>query len=1082
MTQVSTFSNRFSLAQRGVGSGGSGVVVAVNTNFEGEFGTLWAQTVDGITNSGPVQTNTPTVDTSYVEWVFDQAFICDALLAAGGDNNTYGVWKIHGSNDGVTYDYLADLTWTNTASGSPAAVFANQNVITNGCLMTFTNTVAYNRYKIVYHSSFGAAGRYCYEMLFRCNQNQFNGGVRTSLITGTTNITESHGITGLSKFFDNSFRPYNGSEGENLYTTIVNGSYFRFQFTGESVVMRDVIIMLGMNTDVTNFGTWKWQRSPDGSTWTDEGPPFLFNFDGINHDTNMVLPSPGGSTPAEYWQLICTDASTKNHNLFMYEWLFNLDDKPPKVNASAGYLLATSPKRITPTKPNSVIVANIVLRGSTARTVSSITSTSSLTWTKLYGNTFAGNSTGGSQEVWYAILPTPGNEDLTITLSGAVDQMAVALTAVNDVFDISAPFDSNGSLPAHATGGSGTLPQVAFSTDADFTLVLGLYARDSDNILTNDTSTGWADAGNISGGSGFDKATAWNQSKVFTSSQSGTTTQMSSTATGWEMVAIALAGSSGITPVDGTASGVTVTATASIHYGDITAPGDTVTATASVHPGEAGEAVAVDGTRILEFAASISDVSVYSNADYNSVYSLGDRSANGLIKSDTFNYPGHVFAEPSQSYDGNYSFPSGSGFVYDGGTFATWSHWIDFGKFGVDIRAFRFVGTDVVALTDFFAFVGGIAPGVYLAESYAQEFDEFLPRQDDSPRDDRGKRFYEYITTPRYPIPWPHYEFVYLNSGSSAGGRFSNETEFKIAHSSLDGGDRRPGHATPQKTVTASLSSGWTSEVGSAYDTFALSPFDGVNYKGNDGSGYASSVWRGGDGGGFTPMSTAGQYMQFVFPRKVYMNYVLFQIDIGFAEVYSGGNPTKYGKWHWEISTNGGTTWFQVGDTWWFRDDCSYMAAPQIGYNPNDAIGGGGPGHSIVDSNGTFNFPRNDSTGVPVAGCTHWRMVLESGPAFAQSVYQIMFDLQDPGDTSLPLTAAFTDDTDGLLPVLTMVAGNPRRVAFTDGDSDVLTGTLTIIPNLHLTANFSDGDSDVLEAYGSFYPSTVVQTIINSKG
>jgi hypothetical protein len=115
----------------------------------------------------------------------------------------------------------------------------------------------------------------------------------------------------------------------------------------------------------------------------------------------------------------------------------------------------------------------------------------------------------------------------------------------------------------------------------------------------------------------------------------------------------------------------------------------------------------------------------------------------------------------------------------------------------------------------------------------------------------------------------------------------------------------------------------------------------------------------------------------------------------------------------------------------------------------------------------------------------YWRMVLVEGPAFGDNgIFQLQFNLIDPDNQSPLLETAFTDDVDGVLPVVTIGApGNPFQSSpFTDGDTDVMTTTVTIIPNLSLSVAFADGDNDVMNTWGSFYPSRISQTMVVVKG
>jgi hypothetical protein len=258
------------------------------------------------------------------------------------------------------------------------------------------------------------------------------------------------------------------------------------------------------------------------------------------------------------------------------------------------------------------------------------------------------------------------------------------------------------------------------------------------------------------------------------------------------------------------------------------------------------------------------------------------------------------------------------------------------------------------------------------------------------------------------------------------------------------------------------MSSHWQYDAGVNKVSPQEGLFDGMWYHESDklnhrlvGLGAASAL--------ATPVTTVGAWFQFVFPRPVTPKHLQFINWNNQTEVYdSGGLPTIYGQWHWEFSENSGGSWTPVGDTWFFREDCDYMIAPET---PGDdfALGAvGAEGH----------------------GATHWRMVLDAGPAMGGGVLftQLQFNLDDVTGQAPPYTIAFTDDADGALPVVTIgPPGSPYVVKFTDGNEDGLT-TLTFenIPNPVLTIAFTD--EGVFDTWSDLYPSIVVQTVVIATG
>jgi hypothetical protein len=134
--------------------------------------------------------------------------------------------------------------------------------------------------------------------------------------------------------------------------------------------------------------------------------------------------------------------------------------------------------------------------------------------------------------------------------------------------------------------------------------------------------------------------------------------------------------------------------------------------------------------------------------------------------------------------------------------------------------------------------------------------------------------------------------------------------------------------------------------------------------------------------------------------------------------------------------------------------------------------------YMIAPQSGGFFLP-----GMPTDGAPHWRMVLDSGPAFGgRSLVQIQFDLFDTSGLAPPLVIAFSDDTDGVPATVTIgPPGDPYVVKFSDGSDDGF-GTLTPTntPNPLLTVAFTDEGQ--FDTWSDLYPSVVVQTVVVSTG
>jgi hypothetical protein len=514
------------------------------------------------------------------------------------------------------------------------------------------------------------------------------------------------------------------------------------------------------------------------------------------------------------------------------------------------------------------------------------------------------------------------------------------------------------------------------------------------------------------------------------------------------------------TTADGPADGTTITVTSSVSTSGtatevVFADGDTITVDTSVSLEGTVSTVAIDGGKIFEFNTFVAEPLVYTSIDYDSIYSRGDRYASGLIETGQYGW-NTVFSPMSDGFDETYGSngPAASG-TTNGAAF--WFRTVD-GE-GIDLRGFTLIGSEEIdSLENFWGLYGAYTPGVRALTPYFREIQYFNPNQLTETTGYADDWFYtEYQDEPVLYIPYSLYEFVYV-SGPRPDVRWANEIWLKVAHSNLDGGNRIPGVAAPSKTVTVGYSSDWGFRVATGHDTLQNAAFDGKfifdTTKKQVGIGQAANSNN--------AVSTVGAWFSFQFPRPVTPKHLCFVLYNHGEEEYTGGDPdapAHYGMWHWEFSENGGGSWESVGDPWVFRDNCSYMIAPR-----------------------TPNFDLGD-VGEDGLGATHWRMVLDQGPAFGggRDLMQIIFDLDDPTDLAPPFYVNFTDDTDGI-PVVPVIgdAGSPYIVTFTDGSSDVLDYTVLNIPNPVLTIAYTDNGT--FEHWSDLYPSMVVQTIVIAKG
>jgi hypothetical protein len=475
---------------------------------------------------------------------------------------------------------------------------------------------------------------------------------------------------------------------------------------------------------------------------------------------------------------------------------------------------------------------------------------------------------------------------------------------------------------------------------------------------------------------------------------------------------------------------------------------------------------AFDGGKIFEFQYALQPETMYSESDWDSIYSVGDRAGNGLLQMDS-TFPGDNFGGTPQSlidHKANTHFDVQGGDPPVGASI-TWKT-LD-GSFQF-ISGFRLTTGSARSLNGWWAHLAGYDGHVWAKNTI--EFDEFsitytAPAAFDSYQ-------YQLFFTPMF-FPWNFWTITYQSPKDSDDGQFDttsfgSELQLKVYHSVLDGGDRRTTNGRSIKRVTITTSAGIIADSSAP----GIDPFDmiidGV-YASNEKAGHTHFLRVGGTPGN-DAIITPGEYIQFKFPRKVVMRDTVWNTGVSFdggEALDSGGNPTVYGTWQWQASNAANSGYVNIGDPWhfspgsiWIRSPMPILALRQDAAEPADY--------------NLYLYP-------------YWRMVLVEGPAFGSAancnLFQVQFNLIDPDNQFPLLEVAFTDDVDGVAVTATIgPMANPYAIAFTDNTDDKMTATPTIIPNLILTAAFTDGTSDGITTRGSFYPTVYSQTMVIVKG
>jgi hypothetical protein len=701
---------------------------------------------------------------------------------------------------------------------------------------------------------------------------------------------------------------------------------------------------------------------------------------------------------------------------------------------------------------DAMMIANICFTttSTTPETVASVIDSQGNTWHKLLANTdnagwFTGDTVNGvqrsfTQEIWYTTAATiNASIDVTVAFSGTIDACSATFSTKLLGYDHTDPFDLNASLPKILKGVHNIAESIGgISTDTTHIYpvwCLGLWG----------TSIGVSNAV-FDGQSRNQQETLQKNASEFVKSQ---------------YAGGIISGGPGVT---GPYASVTFASPTSASNYFLT--GIVVTADVQTIP----VVDPLDGTRILEWGTNAIGARRYQEADYDSIWSRGDRVANGLFTVGDYGFTG-MFAPMSEGFDNKYGTGIGNGPTPAGDTSAPFypamstAVWWDTSPWPLELHGIKWLGTETIAADGTsWRIVGGFELGSVLTDSYALEFGNFIIWQDTtdaelgSPMLSRTLDF-----TPISPISWPHYELIRPLDESFPGNRIANELLLKVTHSILDGGDRRSTNGRVDKRVGFTMSSNWTFTTGSGLIDPENGLFDGKYNRSASGEstkgGEPCVLIKSVTGSGQHPQTTVGEWLQFEFPRKVRFHHLVFNLANGDLEALdSGGNPTFYGKWHWEVSDGGGFT--QVGGSWYFSESSEFMVAP----GATAAAG--------------FGLPDD-------GGHLKWRMVLEAGPAFGNDklLAQVIFHLDDPGNQDPGLSVAFTDDIDEEPPLLQpAVAGSPYIILFTDGSDDALAAPLSVTFNAILTIEFTDGTSDQLTMFSDLFPSVVVQTFTHATG
>jgi len=194
---------------------------------------------------------------------------------------------------------------------------------------------------------------------------------------------------------------------------------------------------------------------------------------------------------------------------------------------------------------NRVLLFYVCVTGA-GTTLSSVTDTSGLTWHKR-GSVSNTDTGGGVQdcELWWAYAPTQLTNFRVTANYGASTTVATCLIAVAGVYDPTAPWDGNASLPNTAVNSSNsssaTVQATGVYTDSTNHMQLAFFSTRS--FTTPAAPAGWTDLGadNQEPGAGGNRSYIRGNYLIESAKQTNETVASATSTTAWTVLVDALA-------------------------------------------------------------------------------------------------------------------------------------------------------------------------------------------------------------------------------------------------------------------------------------------------------------------------------------------------------------------------------------------------------------------------------------------------------------------------------------------------------------------------------------------------------------
>jgi hypothetical protein len=251
------------------------------------------ETVDGL-ETGGLNSLPFTASEKYIRFQFVATQVISEVTFTHKNTDSFGSYKWQGSQNGTDWSDIG-------------AAFTLGAATTQVDTTLSANTTAYLYYQLLGISGGPGWDAAIREVKFKIynpdtnyTSNYYNeggSGDRSTVITATctSGIWEYGSGSNIAWFVDGSYAGIEGS-----YPYYVSGKFFRFQFSVAKTITEVVIYT------ASNWATWKWQGSDDGTNWSDIGSEFtIAPTSGVYKDTSLS----GNTTAYLYYQLLGTSGN-----------------------------------------------------------------------------------------------------------------------------------------------------------------------------------------------------------------------------------------------------------------------------------------------------------------------------------------------------------------------------------------------------------------------------------------------------------------------------------------------------------------------------------------------------------------------------------------------------------------------------------------------------------------------------------------------------------------------------------------------------------------------------------------------------